>query len=76
MEGLTPGRVVHYIPDERWPEVQGRHQAAIVTAAGQDGTASLFVMPSDPGIDTIRLVDVPHDAESQEMGCWHWIERA
>lgn len=83
MDGLTEGRMVHYVLD-RGP-AEGEHRPAIVTKVCppewgyEDGAVQLTVFPdwSNDGFD-----DGPcwatsiHFSETKEPGTWHWIEPA
>ncbi len=86
MEGLTPGRIVHYVaygtPGGEYQA--GAHRAAIVaevlpsydvqpdgTPAREEGTCILMVI-NPTGI---HFNTAPY-SETHEPGTWHWIERA
>lgn len=77
MEGLTVGRMVHYVaygtPGGEFPV--GAHRAAIVTE----------VEDAEAGIVTLSILNpsgiffnshLPYDETAQRPGTWHWIERA
>lgn len=71
LEGLTPGRIVHYI------DIGARHRAAVITYIYSDeGTVNLFVF--DDGVAPLPepvLRSVRYDENMQPLS-WHWIEKA
>lgn len=71
LEGLTPGRMVHYIDEG------ARHRAAIITWIwNEDGTVNLFV--PDDGVAPLPspvVRSVRYDEGLQPL-TWHFIERA
>lgn len=72
MEGLTPGRMVHYVRDHDSPE----HLAAVVAGvvdAGK-GVVHLHVFAAD-GRSAYGAMHVLY-CEEAVPGTWHWIERA
>ena len=91
MEGLTGGRMVHYVLAEHDPVKEGKageHRPALVIVDHSgEGTANLGVV-----LDGTNDVDVNIPAfreffplywatsrrysEEKEPGTWHWIERA
>jgi hypothetical protein len=75
MEGLTPGRVVHYVAvgGEHLGEA-GAHLAATVATINEDETANLQVY--DPMFDGTRIRRYVEHSEDPRPGTWHWIERA
>lgn len=81
MEGLIPGRIVHYV----LPRFE--HRAAIVTnvLSSRKGIINLQVfMDGDtdleyriPGVETDLMWATERQySENYEPGTWHWIERA
>lgn len=82
MEGLTEGRIVHYVlPDGR---SAGEHRPALVVKVwNQDGTANLHVFTDftndysapEGETGTLWATSVPY-SEGKEPRTWHWIERA
>lgn len=73
MEGLTVGRMAHYIAVE--PDGEQRHVAAIVTAVVEEdeGEVWLTIFPPD-GLPT--AVSASYDASGARPWSWHFIERA
>ena len=89
MEGLTEGRIVHFVmPD-------GAHRPAIVVRVwrlydGAEGDESKTVLPSNGCCNLTVFTDWLNDgksgplqwetsviySEKQENRTWHWIERA
>lgn len=77
MEGLTEGRMVHYVA------YNGRHLASIVTGVMTDkpthvNLAVFTDMPNVLGSQSGGLqfhFNVPF-SEEPKSGHWHWIERA
>lgn len=85
MEGLTEGRMCHYVLGPNDSErSEGQHRPAIVvrTFEGirEEGTANLIVL-LDGQNDTVSgdvtawRTSVLHDPDGKP-GTWHWIERA
>ncbi len=70
LNGLAPGRMVHFV-------YQGRHCAAVVTHVwGSNGTVNLHVFkdgsfPEVPEIPTSVLFDDENNLDHT----WHWIEK-
>ena len=86
MEGLTEGRIVHYVlPDG--PN-RGQHRPAIVVRVWRSGYApdlvqlQVFTDGTNDGYaeSVIWRTSVHYGSESRvggpEPGTWHWIERA
>lgn len=82
MDGLTVGRMVHYVaygtPGGEFPA--GAHRAAVVTDVVTNG-------PEGPTLPDVGLCvlnptgmyfirNVPHDPTGKTPGTWHWIEKA
>jgi hypothetical protein len=90
MEGLTAGRIVHYVLDTG--RHVGEHRPAIViyvlTLDANPGRVNLCVfidgtndyheaLNHQGGVDLIVWkMSVPNDEETKAPGTWHWIERA
>lgn len=89
MDGLTPGRIVHYVlgPEFRSP---GEHRPAMVVKVWGappaepypvqlcvflDGLNDSLIGESNAPLTTWKT-SVVHDATGQKQGSWHWIERA
>lgn len=80
MQGLTVGRMVHYIAHDE----QNTHCAAIITHVWHEsGTVNLNVMHpfnGDKWLDDLPSVwqetSVTFDEGGAEPGTWHWIEPA
>jgi hypothetical protein len=76
MEGLTVGRMVHYVaygtPGGEFP--QGIHRAAIVTLVESNKSGIVSVCVLNPA----GVFFNPHCPYSEELkpGTWHWIEKA
>ena len=74
MEGLTEGRIVHFVTDN------GQHHAAIVAKVWsyEVGTVNLAVF-DDNGVTypktSVRFAETGNH-EKAESNTWHWIERA
>lgn len=86
MDGLTPGRMVHYVTPDADRYLYGKtsgtlpagiHCAAIVTDGirEEDGNpvVNLTVFQGVAGL--AYWIDVPY-SETAEPHTWHWIERA
>ena len=86
MQGLTPGRVVHYVlrPDHDGtnPLMEGQHRPAIVvrTSAIERSYVNLQVFIDGLNDNATNPHPVWRQAvrysEKHEPGTWHWIERA
>lgn len=82
MEGLTAGRMVHYVPAEDDPGYGKQsgavsHRAAVVNAIEETHFVRLFVF-ADPIYDEVpfwSVNTVPY-SEGHEPRTWHWIEKA
>ena len=76
MEGLTPGRMVHYVaygtPGGEYPA--GAHRAAVVTETYGESTAAGLCVLNPTGLFFNQ--SVPFDETGKKPGTWHWIERA
>ena len=84
MQGLTEGRIVHFVlPDGK---NKGHHRAAIVIRVFEGGVINLRVFtdftndyPAEEYYDNagiVRASSVEFDEEEKLPGTWHWIERA
>lgn len=77
MEGLTVGRMVHYVaygtPGGEFPA--GAHRAAIVTLVedAEKGVVSLCVL-NPTGMFFNQHLEYSEDVT--KPGTWHWIEKA
>lgn len=72
MQGLTPGRNVHYVSEE------GKHLPAIVVEVIEPTdiyTPSVTLCIFDPAKEA-PYYDVAFYSEANEPDTWHWIERA
>lgn len=80
VEGLTPGRVVHFVvPEGDHLAITGTHLAATVadvngSTVHGEGTATLQVY--DPQWDGTKVRKYVPYSEEQKPGTWHWIERS
>lgn len=91
MEGVTPGRIVHYVmcgqadirpAGDREDGVIGAHRSAVIVDVVSDtrpGVVDLMVFTRGQrdGVPacTLNRAEVPY-SEEKEYGTWHWIERA
>lgn len=83
MQGLTPGRIVHYVaygtPSGEFPA--GAHRAAIITQLDNVGLGQFEKAPEvslcvfNPTGLHFRS-SVPFDDDQKKPGTWHWIEPA
>lgn len=85
MEGLTEGRIVHYVLNEGISK--GQHRPAIVVRVWrtlpdnkpQDNGVCQLQVFTDAVNDTLDPVmwktSIVHDA-SGKPGTWHWVEKA
>ena len=71
MDGLTVGRMVHYV------RTNGVHNAAIVSNVlnKTQGTVALTVFQLDHNNPVILINNVMF-SDIKEPGTWHWIEQA
>jgi hypothetical protein len=79
MEGLTPGRIVHFVAD--WESAQGQHRPAIIVSlpdpSGTDANLQVFKdLNLDPNPMPTFWVERVSYSETAEPGTWHWIERS
>ena len=85
MEGLTAGRIVHYVMDQG--RSKGEHRPAIVVRVWPDyfdadsvPLIQLQVFTDQTNDDcqtgTIWRTSVHFDGDAKAPGTWHWIERA
>lgn len=74
MDGLTIGRMVHYVIHD------GSHYAAIVTAVPdhEKGVIDVVVFPPSKAsaLPATFVIEPAQYSEGKEPGTWHWIERA
>ena len=81
MEGLTEGRIVHYVIPDNEPGA-GAHRPAIVVRVWANGCCNLQVFfdgtnDGNPELPPVRWVtSVLHDETGTQGRTWHWIERA
>jgi hypothetical protein len=86
MEGLTEGRIVHYVLESG--RSKGEHRPAIVVRDWKqenglvqlqvftDGTNDLIAdFDGAVGKNVVWRTSV-HYSEAKEPGTWHWIEKA
>lgn len=89
MEGLTEGRIVHYVLNKG--RNKGEHRPAIVVKVWRDGEGNppengvcqlqVFTDSDKDGLFNDALppmmweTSVTH-SETKEPGTWHWIEKA
>ncbi len=82
MEGLTEGRIVHYVLDTGPSE--GQHRPAIVVRVWEKATGyiqlQVFVDGTNdgfaPGENVVWRTSVQPDPTGEKPYSWHWIERA
>ncbi len=83
MEGLTEGRIVHYVLEGGLSE--GIHRPAIVVNDWKNGSVNLQVFLDGLNDGFIDMLVAPvnirwrtniHYSETKEPGTWHWIESA
>jgi len=78
MEGLTVGRVVHYVSAAHC----GKHLAAIVAHVidkprdGEDSLVNLAVFNPDGSVSSRQLVMFNDESGLHPFDTWHWPERA
>ena len=78
MEGLTEGRIVHYIMSD------GRHRPAIVVNVMDKVSGSVelqvFLSKTDYPYEDSKTITAyasyGPDPETSLLGSWHWIEKA
>ncbi len=73
MDGLTEGRIVHYVMPN------GKHRPAVVVEVW-DGKGAVnlqvFTDSMNDGAPNVQWQTSVPFSESPEAGTWHWIERA
>lgn len=71
MDGLTVGRMVHYVNGDH------RHCAAVVTQVwGDNGTVNLHVFKDGSFRDIPETPTSVLFSEEPKPNTWHWIEKA
>jgi len=75
MDGLTEGRIVHYVA------YNNRHLAALVIGCTADGHADLAVFTNMSNVNGVKNFGLQFhqevsSSESKEPGTWHWAEKA
>jgi hypothetical protein len=83
MQGLTPGRIVHYVLNEG-PSAGTHRPAIVVHVWGESGTCNLQVFTdSDEGakyndelLPVLWATSVAFDDGEKPGHTWHWIEQA
>ncbi len=80
MEGLTVGRVVHWVNDLGLNPTP-KHMAAMVVHVwdSERGLVNLFVPPDSYNVQNSPLTPTSvqyADASENRPGTWHWIEKA
>lgn len=88
MEGLTEGRIVHFVLDHG--RSMNEHRPAMVVkvwgpeSGYEDGVVNLNVftdhtndfLPNTPGSGGLMWKTSVHYSEEKKTGTWHWIEKA
>lgn len=80
MEGLTPGRIVHYVFTNREGELV--HRPAIIVRVWNDGGVVNMIYFPDGTNDLAHVEDFEawqtniRYSEIPEPNTWHWIEKA
>lgn len=82
MDGLTEGRIVHYVLDSG--PYKGLHRPAIVVRVWDKATGmvqlQVFVDGTNdgfaPGENVVWKTSVHHDPTGEQPYSWHWIEKA
>ena len=74
MDGLTEGRIVHYVPSN---SAFNSHRAAVITKVwNKEGTVNLYIFPDGSfQMKNLTPTSVMYNAEGVS-GTWHWIEKA
>lgn len=89
MEGLTPGRIVHYVLTSEHRHAGEHRPAMVVKVWGSppsepypiqlcvflDGSNDSLIGESNAPL-TAWKTSVVFDPSGQKHGSWHWIERA
>jgi hypothetical protein len=79
MEGLTEGRIVHYVIPEDGRNA-GEHRAAMVVRVWQNGVCNLHVFWDGDNDGAVVpnwwITSVHYDETGTQGRTWHWIERA
>lgn len=89
MDGLTAGRIVHYILDSGYRNAGEHRPAMVVRIWGSppsepypiqlcvylDGSNDSLIGESNAPL-TAWKTSIPHDPTGQRPCTWHWIERA
>ncbi len=80
MDGLTVGRMAHYVPTDRGNDavlfaMEEDHLAAVVSQVQDSGKGIVSLTVFRRSGSPVSIQNVPFSAEAKP-GCWHWIERA
>lgn len=80
MEGLTEGRIVHYVPRANDQMVTGgEHRAAMIVRVWDKARGyvnlQVFCDGQNDGTSMAWVTSILHDPDGAP-GTWHWIERA
>lgn len=74
MNGLTTGRIVHYITGYNDQGMLGIHRPAVVVGLGfTDGECELYIFPTPMYSGYTVLAKY---SEDKTLSTWHWIEKA
>lgn len=82
MQGLTEGRIVHFVQDS--DRQAGNHIPAIVTSVWNKevGTITVTAFPDAANNDdvfsspAVPVTSISFDDDEKKQGTWHWIEQA
>lgn len=81
MDGLTAGRIVHFVLDSG--RGKGEHRPAMVVRTWQQYSPDMvnlqvFTDQTNDGEQTGTLwrTSIHFDEDEKKPGTWHWIERA
>lgn len=89
MDGVTPGRIVHFVADVQVPgedvlapsmlpvTKKYDHVAAMITGVNPNMEGVVHLSAHFPGVSIpVARVNVGYDETGTVPGSWHWIERA
>lgn len=80
MEGVTEGRIVHYVPAAHdHVMTRGEHRAAMIVKVWDKSSGYCNLQVFCDGFNDGKMVlwatSIHHDPDGAP-GTWHWIERA
>lgn len=80
MDGLTEGRIVHYVLDSGSRQLEHRPAIVVKVWNKEQGSVNLQVFTDGQNDDLDNIIYptsvLPDFDEYPQSGTWHWIEKA